>query len=475
MPTDALLARIAALSTGPGCYIYKDAGGIEIYVGKAKNLRRRVSSYFQSRDGHPQKTLRLVQEVADLATIETDSEVEALLLENALIKDLQPRYNLRLKDDKTFPLLAITRDEFPRVFITRDRQLPQVDYIGPFISSTDLRRAYHFLMRVFRFRVCDLDIHESDASRRSFRPCLNFHIKRCSGPCTTAVTRADYGEDIRGLRAFLSGRGKGTVLASLDARMRQAAGDQRYEDAARFRDQMRALDRLKERGSLRDYDEPSAPTIDAHAGLERLQQHLGLPAPPRIIEGFDIAHLQGSHVVASLVQFVSGVPNKDGYRRFRVRGEDGAGEPGNDDFAAMREVVGRRYRRLRDERTVFPDLVLVDGGAGQLAMAEAVLAEAGVAVPCLIGLAKREESIIRRGADGTISEISLSRRDPGLKLLMYVRDEAHRFCRRYYHFLQHRALATDLAQVPAPAARRRRRPAREAPAPPVGGDEAGSA
>ncbi len=445
LPT-TLAEKIAALGDGPGCYIYKDAAGLEIYVGKAKNLRRRVASYFQARDGHPAKTLRLVQETADLQVIATDSEVEALLLENVLIKELQPRFNIKLKDDKTYPLLAITREAFPRVFCTRDRDLPEIDFFGPFGSAKELYRAYHFLMRVFRFRVCDLDLREDDPARRSFKPCLNYHIKRCSAPCTTRVSQADYGEDIRALRAFIGGRNKGAVVGSLRERMKRAAGELRFEDAARCRDQITAIDRLKERGRLKDYDEPAAPTIDIHAGMERLRAHLGLAAPPRVIEGFDIAHLQGTHVVASLVQFVSGVPNKDAYRRFKIRGEAGDGDPGNDDFAAMREVVGRRYARLRDEAQPLPDLVLIDGGHGQLEMARAVLAELGVALPCMVGLAKRAETIVR--LDG--SEVVLGRRDAGLKLLMYVRDEAHRFCRRYFHLLQHKAMAAPAA-VPPPA------------------------
>lgn len=426
--------KIAQLSTSPGCYIYKDAAGNEIYVGKAKNLRKRVASYFQSRDGHPAKTLRLVQEVADIQVIETDSEVEALLLENVLIKDLQPRYNIKLKDDKSYPLLAITREEFPRVYCTRERQASGVDYIGPFGTAKELYRAYHFLMRVFRFRVCELDIKESDPKRQFFAPCLNYHIKRCSAPCTTKVNAVEYGQDISALRAFLRGRAKGDVLKSLQQRMKLASTELRFEDAARCRDQIFALERLKQRGRLQDYDEPAAPTIDLHSGLKRLQEHLQLAQPVQVIEGFDIAHLAGEHVVASLVQFVGGVPNKDGYRRFKVRGVDG--NPGNNDFAAMHEVVGRRYRRLRDEGGVLPDVVLIDGGLGQVGMAQQALQAEQVSVPCLIGLAKREETIVR--PDG--STLRLSRRDPALKLLQYVRDEAHRFCRRYFHLLQHQVL-----------------------------------
>jgi len=429
-------AALAKVTSSPGCYLFKDPTGRPIYVGKAKNLKKRIGSYFSKGRGHTVFMNRLLEESADIETLETDSEVEALLLENTLIKELQPRMNVRLKDDKDFPMLAVTREEFPRVFITRDRTLEATDYFGPFISARELYRAYHFLMRVFRFRCCDLDLHEADPKRRSFRPCLNFHIKRCSAPCTTRIGAAEYGNDIRALKAFVTGRGKKPVVDELTARMRANARDLRFEDAARCRDQLHALDRLKERGRLRDYDDAAAPVVDIMAGMESLTRALGLAGPPRVIEGFDIAHLSGTHVVAALVQFTSGVPNKDAYRRFKVRGEDGDGDPGNDDFAAMREVVGRRYRRLRDEGQPLPDLCMIDGGHGQLAKAREALAEAGVELPCIVGLAKREETIVR--LDG--SEVKLSKRDPGLRLLMYVRDEAHRFCRRYFHLLQRKAL-----------------------------------
>lgn len=432
---ESIQARIADAPLSPGCYLWKDGDGRVLYVGKAKQLRRRLASYVQRDADNPTRIRRMVREAVDLEWLVTDSEVEALLVENQLIKDLQPRYNVLLKDGKDYPVLAITREEFPRVFVTRDRNLPEVDFIGPFISGLDLQRAYHFLQRAFRIRTCELDLHEGDPARRSFAPCLNWHIKRCSAPCTTRIDRAGYAADVASLRAFVTGRGaKGPLIGDLTARMQAAARELRFEDAARLRDQVQAIERLKERGKLSDYREPAAPVIDIGAGVAALQRHLGLAAPPRTIEGFDIAHLQGTHVVASLVQFVNGVPNKDGYRRFKVKGADGIVR--NDDFASMREVVGRRYRRLRDEGQAFPDLVLIDGGIGQLNAALSALEAEGVVLPAIVGLAKQEEAIVRPGG----SEVRLSRRDPGLKLLMYVRDEAHRFCRRYFHLLQRQAV-----------------------------------
>jgi len=432
--SEELLAKLSSVPDNPGCYLWKDAEARVIYVGKAKHLRRRVVSYVQRVDDHQPRTLRMLEEAVDLEWLVTGSEVEALLTESMLIKELQPRYNVLLKDGKDYPLLAITREEFPRVFITRDRNLAAVDLIGPFTSGGELQRAYHFLQRAFRFRTCELDIHEADPARRSFAPCLNWHIKRCSAPCSTRISAAGYGDDIRALRAFVSGRGRGPLLEHLRERMRASAGELRFEDAARIRDQIQAIDRLNERGRLSDYREPAAPVIDIGAGMTALQQHLGLAGPARIIEGFDIAHLQGEHVVAAMVQFVGGVPNKDGYRRFRVKGA--IEQARNDDFASMREVVGRRYRRLRDEGQPMPDLVLIDGGQGQLNAALAALAEQGVPLPAIVGLAKREEIIVR--PDGT--NLRLPRRDAGLRLLQYVRDEAHRFCRRYFHLLQRQAL-----------------------------------
>lgn len=432
---DDLRHRLRQVPTTPGCYIFSDAAGQEIYVGKAKQLRRRVSSYFRRDHAHPTRTLRLVNEVADMRWISTDSEVEALLLENQLIKELQPRFNIRLKDDKTYPMLVITREEFPRVFITRNRDLKGVDYYGPFGSKTELRRAYHFLMRVFQFRVCRLDIRSDDPKRKSFKPCLNYHIKRCSAPCTTVIDAPAYGEDMRALRDFLTGRKRGAVVTGLRQRMADAATALRYEDAARYRDQLKALDGLKQRGKLRDWDAPAAPVVATDRALTALQQALELDQQPRVIEGFDIAHLMGTDVVAAMVQFVDAVPNKDGYRRYRIRGDERG--PTNDDFAAMREVVQRRYQRLVSEHRPLPDIVLIDGGRGQVNEAVAVMAALGVTTSQVVGLAKREELLIL--PDGR--ELELSRRNPGLRLLQFVRDESHRFGRRYHHLLRAKRLS----------------------------------
>ena len=432
----ALIEAVKTFPQGPGCYIWKDADGNEMYVGKAKNIRKRVRSYFSRMQNHVPRIQQLIAEADHIEYIELGSEVEALLLENHLIKELQPRYNVRQKDGKDYPLLAITRDEFPRVFITRDKDLKKVDYYGPFTSINELYRAYHFLMRVFQFRNCDLDIKSDDKRRASFRPCLNYHIKLCSGPCTTHINKNDYAADIKSLRAFLSGRATKAVRDQLKKNMELAAEHMRYEDAARYRDQLKALERLKDRGRLRDWSSSHVPDLDCKRALERLSQALKRDKPIKIIEGFDLAHLQGEYVVASMVQFIDAVPNKDGYRRYKIKSNVAEGEAGNNDFAGMAEVVGRRYRRLRDEGQLFPDLILIDGGHGQVHAAVDAIRALEIPLPCIVGLAKKEETLILPNGE----ELGLGRRHPGLKLLMHVRDEAHRFCRRYYHLLQRKGM-----------------------------------
>lgn len=429
---DAVALR--GLPTGPGCYLLRDVDGHVLYVGKAKNLRRRVASYFRSGGPGLQRLAVLVRSATSVEIHDTGSEVEALLLENRLIKDLQPPYNVRLKDGKEFPVLAITHEEFPRVFITRDHAITQAELIGPFTSSAELKRAYHFLMRAFQFRDCRLDIRSADPRRRHFHPCLNYHIKRCSAPCAARIDAAQYGSDIAALRSFLAGRGAAAMIADLDGRMRQAADGLCFEEAARHRDQIAALRSLAQRGNLRDHALLPAPVPDGERALRSLARALSLNGPPRLIEGFDIAHLMGSDVVAAMVSFVDGRSARDGYRHYRIRG--GVEGARNDDLAAMREVVSRRYRRLCDEDQPRPDLIMIDGGLGQVRAAAQALAGLGLGQLALVGLAKEDEILVL--PDGR--EIRLGRRHPGLRLLMYVRDEAHRFSRRYHHLLRAKGL-----------------------------------
>ncbi len=424
-----LRARARALPEKPGVYLMKDAKGRVLYVGKAKSLKDRVSQYFQGpRD--PKTVLWTVQ-VREIETLRTPSEVDALLLEARLIKDIRPKYNKERKDGKTFPFLQITVDEpFPRVEVTRDPR-PGAALYGPFTDAGALRQAVQIFQRVFRFRTCELSIDPENPKLRLQRPCLLHWIARCTAPCAGLVTSERYAQDIAALRMFVEG-GREPLLRDLTDRMKRAAGQMQFEAAAVLRDQIRALEGLSQRGSFSDRPEATPLPLRPEEAMEDLQKVLGLAARPRLVEGIDIATIAGEDSVGSLVTFVDGIPYKDGYRRFRIRRVKGV-----DDFAAIREVVERRYRRVLAGEEPLPDLILVDGGAGQLGAACAVLGELELAHLPVVGLAKREELLYRSTHR---QPLALPRRALALRFLQHVRDEAHRFAQGYHHLLRSKRL-----------------------------------
>lgn len=423
--------KVREFPTTAGVYLMKDARGRVIYVGKAVNLRSRAGSYFTAAAATDRRTCDLVPEIADIDFLETDSEVDALLLEARLIKDVQPRFNQELKDDKTFPYLEIvTGEDFPRVEFTRKPRSKGAKLYGPFASAKQLRGAIAVLQKVFKFRTCALDIEEGDEKWRWFRPCLLASINQCTAPCNLRISKEEYRDSIRRLRLFLDG-GKAGVLRALRKEMQAASQELLFEKAARLRDEIQALEDLNLRGNLEDHVQPEVFYIDPKKGLAGLKKVLSLPALPRRIEGVDIAHLQGGETVASLVQFIDGLPFKHGYKRFRIRTVDGV-----DDFASMREVVSRRFRRLQQEGESFPDLLLIDGGLGQLNASLTALQAIDIEPPCVISLAKREEEIY---VPGEPEPRKLSRHSYALRLLQYVRDEAHRFAQQYHHLLRRKS------------------------------------
>jgi len=423
--------KARGLPTGPGVYLMKDTRGRVIYVGKAVNLRSRVCSYFTDAAAIDRRTAELVPEIADLDVIESDSEVDALLLEARLIKDVQPRFNQELKDDKTFPYLEIfIREDFPRVEFTRKPQTSGTKLYGPFTNAKKLRVAIAVLQRIFQFRTCSLDIDENDERWRWFRPCLLASIHQCTAPCNLRINKEDYRRDIQRLRMFLDG-GKRRLLKELDRDMQAASQERRFEKAASLRDQIKALENLNLRGDLEEHAQPEVFFIDPKKGMTGLQRIFKLPALPRRIEGVDIAHLQGGETVASLVQFIDGLPFKHGYKRFKIRTVEGV-----DDFASIREVVSRRVRRLNMEGETLPDILLIDGGKGQLNAAVAAMNAVGVDPPFTISLAKREEEVY---VPGEAEPRRLSRHSYGLRLLQYVRDESHRFAQSYHHLLRRKS------------------------------------
>jgi len=427
----AAAEKVRSFPHSPGVYLMKDSAGRVIYVGKAKDLRNRAGSYFLKAAADDQRTARLVREIRDVDFLEAESEVDALLMEARLIKDVQPKFNQDLKDDKTFPYLEISTDEdFPRVTFTREPRPRGTKLYGPFASAAGLRGAIQVLQKVFKFRTCSLDIDEGDPRWQWFRPCLLASIRQCTAPCNLRIAKEEYRKDIRRLQQFLEGK-KRTLLEEMRQDMAVAAGELRFEEAARLRDEIQLLETLDQRGELDTHVQPEVFPVDPKKGLAGLQRVLRLESRPRVIEGVDIAHLAGRETVASLVQFIDGLPFKPGYKHFKIREVAGA-----DDTASIHEVVARRFQRLRDEGDVVPDILLVDGGRGQLNAALAALALVEIRPPAVISLAKREEEVFVPDRE---EPLRLGRHSFALRLLQYVRDEAHRFAQHYHHILRRKS------------------------------------
>jgi len=420
--------KVKQFPTTPGLYLMKDAQGRVIYIGKAKNLRSRAGSYFHKAAAEDRRICPWIGEVADVDFLAADSEVDALLMEARLIKDIQPKYNRRVKDDKTFPYLQITTGEdFPRVNFTRTPLDRGAKLYGPFPSAKSLRGAIQVLEKIFKFRTCSLDIQEDDPRWRWFRPCLLHSINQCTAPCNLRIDRESYRADIRRLQLFLDGK-KDVLLKEMDEEMRAASKDLQFEKAARLRDEIKALQNLNLRGNLAEHAQPEVFYVDPRRGLKGLKKILGLDSLPRTIDGVDIAHLGGTAMVGSLVTFIDGLPFKPGYRRYKIESVAGV-----DDFAAIREVVKRRIQGLQQRDEPFPDIWLIDGGKGQLSAALAAFDELHVVPPTVVALAKQEEELYLPGRS---EPIVLSRRSFALRLLQYVRDEAHRFAQHYHHMLR---------------------------------------
>ncbi len=437
-----LRERIGHFPKTPGVYLMKDREGRVLYIGKARDLRARVSSYFQdSADllgSRGPEIARMATLVQDIDFLDCDTEVDALLTENRLIKDTQPPFNERLKDDKSFPYLEITtREDFPGVYVTRQPRAKGTKLYGPFTSAGGLRDAVQALQKVFKFRTCELEILADDPKRRYFRPCLLHAINQCTAPCADLISPEAYAEDIKRLRRFLGSK-RSTLRRQLHAEMEAAAAEMRFEEAAVLRDRIKAIESLSLSGDVDEDVQPEVFYIDPSVGLEKLGNVLGLERTPRIIEGIDIATLQGEDSVGSLVCFIDGRPFKSGYKRFKIKTVEGI-----DDYAMIREVVARRYRYAANEEELFPDVVLIDGGLGQLHAAleaferlyEAIELERGHAArpPMVASLAKREELVY---VQARREPLRLARNHEALRLLQQVRDEAHRFGQHYHHILR---------------------------------------
>ncbi len=457
-----LLDKARTLPKTPGVYLMKDDKDVVIYVGKSASLRDRVSSYFLPSTKLDFKKAPLLDFVVDFDILDTESEVEALLAENRLIKDIQPRFNARLTDDKTFPYLQVTTgDDFPGVFVTREPAKKNVKLYGPFTSVYQLKEAVTHLQKAFKFRTCHLDIRQDDPKRKYFRPCLLYAINQCTAPCADKISLESYGDDIRRLTRFLDGERK-AVLRDLEREMNAAAKDLQFEKAAKLRDELKALQALGARARKGDqeYWQPEAFVHNPAEGVAALQEALKLPEPPRILEGFDIAHLQGGEMVGSMVCFIDGVPFKSGYRRYKIKHGQG-----NNDFLSLQEVVSRRYREAGANNELYPNLILIDGGIGQLHAAMDAFKLMDVPPPAVVSLAKKEELIYTTASS---EPIRLPRNHLGLKMLQYLRDEAHRFAQHYHHILRRKSTIDEqIKQQRRPPRRKKNISPSETQSPPV--------
>jgi excinuclease ABC subunit C len=416
----SLKEKVRRLPDKPGVYLMKDRLGRIIYVGKAKALKRRVSSYFQPSRAftlHP-KIRALVELIADFEVIHVKSEPEALLLEGKLIKQWKPKYNTDFTDDKRFLMVRVDpAEELPRFCLARLRKDDRARYFGPFPHSGPLRKALAQMRRQFGILLGDATpTRLPDGSWQ-----LYDDVRAELYGFPNSVTESEYRARVDEACAFLEGKSR-EWLEGLRAEMAAAAGNREFEKAAALRDVVFALDKTIERTRHFERTDPTAPSADA-AALEALREALALPAPPQAIECFDISHISGTFVVASMVRFAGGRPDRDNYRRFRIKSF-----VGNDDFRAMEEVVGRRYGRLHREGRPFPDLVVIDGGHGQVGAALKAFVGLGLPVPALIGLAKREETVVF--PDGR-PDLIAPRDHAGLRLLQRLRDEAHRFANTF--------------------------------------------
>jgi len=430
--------KIKTFPTGAGLYFIKGSGDKVLYIGKAKNLRSRAASYFQPGGeivtARGPKISEMITKAKTVDYLKTETEVDAMLKEARLIKDIRPPYNTDLVDDKTFPYLEITTsDDFPGVYITRKPRQTGSRLFGPFASAKELRAVLVVLQKIFKFRTCNLD-KKDDKKRRFFRPCLLYSIKQCTAPCADKIDRLEYKKLITDLIKFLRSK-RSTILRQLKKRMAEAAKTFEYEKAAMYRDRIRLIERLDRRGIPEEDVQPEVFAADPSEALVKLRELLQSPEPVRIIEGIDVANIAGSEAVGSLVKFIDGRPFKSGYRKFKIKTVKRI-----DDYAMIAEVVKRRYKYAMRGEELWPDLVLIDGGKGHLHAAEKALQDMNAPAIKIAAIAKREEEIYLQSST---KPIKLHAHSTVLKLLQYVRDEAHRFAQHYYHILRRKKVVNE--------------------------------
>ncbi|MHA1783751.1 MAG: excinuclease ABC subunit UvrC [Candidatus Helarchaeota archaeon] len=416
--------KVKRLPNKPGCYLFKNKKNEIIYVGKAVSLNKRVSSYFKKNlnfDSSP-KTELLIKEITDVEYIITDSEFEALLKEYELIKKIRPKYNKMYKDDKSYPYLYITdEEEFPRILIKRvirDSDKEPGTYYGPFLNRTNLEQALDAIFKIFPACNC------KSPCKPQKRACLRYQYKKCSAPCIGAISKEDYREQIENIKLFLEGH-KEDLIKKMREQMNAASREMDFEKAAKLRDQIIGLE-----STIKNVHVTADPVVETLESVKELQKALDLEKVPLRIAGFDIGGSSTGTSAGSLVIFENGIPKKEDYRRFKIKSE------GPNDYVMMQEIIKRRYSRVLNENERLPDLILIDGGLGQVNAAHKILEELGLSEQPIIGLAKKNEYIYTPGEP---HPIKLPRNSKALWLLQRIRDEAHRFAITYHKKLRKKA------------------------------------
>lgn len=395
----------------PGVYIMKDSLGETLYIGKAKDLSKRVSSYFQESRPRTAKHMALMEKVRDVDYVITGSEEEALIYEANLIKEKKPKYNVELKDDKSFPFLKLTLNEkFPRLIITRKKIEDGSIYFGPYTKVKLLRNAVSILKNIFPLRVC---------RRVPDELCLAYHIGQCLGPCVKKIDEKSYNEIVEQLVLFLEAK-KTRLIQRLTDEMKKFSNERNFEQAALIRNRLSALQEVSDRIAS-DYSSWGNVAL-------KLKKILKLPRLPLKIEAFDVSNISGKEATGSMVYFNKGLPHKSNYRKFRIKNVKVI-----DDYAMMREIVYRRYRRLKEENKEFPDLIIIDGGKGHLGSAYEELLKLNLKHIPVIGIAKQEEKIYTLNSD---KPLDINRDSEILHFIQSIRDEAHRFALKYHHTLR---------------------------------------
>ncbi|MFH1394906.1 MAG: excinuclease ABC subunit UvrC [Candidatus Omnitrophota bacterium] len=406
-----LITKIKALPDSPGVYKFLNAKKKIIYVGKAINLKKRVASYFHSGRVKDNRLEFLVSEVRDIEIVRTFSEAEALICEAGLIKDYAPKFNVELKDDKSYPFLKLTvQEKYPRLLMTRRKINDGAFYYGPYVNVNLLNEALSFVKKVFPLRTC---------RRFKQKVCLEYHIGQCLGPCENKVSVKGYKKIVNDLRKFLEGK-KEKVIRSLEKQMKQFSCGHEYEKALLAKKRIEALT------AVRQFHDQFRQPI--YGELDELKSVLKLEKVPVVIECFDVSNIMGTHAVASMVRFVAGAPDKSGYRRFKIREVKGI-----DDYSMIREAVRRRYARLAEKKDILPDLVLIDGGRGHLFTAKKELETLGLNEVPAASIAKEHNHLY------SLSRKEPVRLSPGsrvLFLIQRIRDEAHRFAITYHRSLR---------------------------------------